>query len=530
MNWQRNRHVIERWFVEGKLELTTPASLSNGDDDPLVDLPIVVDALDGSALLTGSSLAGALRSYLEDFDPGSAVALFGGNRRDRDGAQSPLIVDDALGGKPVIELREGVAIDPTTRTSKEDQLYDRQLLRAGTTFDLSFELIVAENPYAEPEELARQRAANEKMKAGLARALEGLQRGDIRLGGRKRRGYGQCEVTEWRAWRYKLDDRAQVQAWLAHGRGDFPGYETPQWTWTASDGGAGIRGWNALAGAPDLSRLHKPFTLSATFNIDGAVLIRSGFEAESGPDVMHLESYRPEMKKAMPVMSGTSLAGVIRAQAARIARTVAGSDGKTVAEDFVNEMFGVMGQPKKTMTPEERRKLKKRASRVTIDESVIDGSKAIVQTRVKIDRFTGGAFESALFGEQPAFGGKFTMELALRPPPAPKSIDKPPAEMTPEEKAQAAANMKAHKAKQDAEAGLLLLVLKDLWTGFLPVGGSSSIGRGRLKGKEATIVVDGETWALKANGDGLKVTPPNGQAATKLNDYVTAFKAAMEGK
>ena len=31
----------------------------------------------------------------------------------------------------------------------------------------------------------------------------------------------------------------------------------------------------------------------------------------------------------------------------------------------------------------------------------------------------------------------------------------------------------------EAQAGLLLLVLKDLWSGDLPLGGESSVGRGR---------------------------------------------------
>ena len=34
-----------------------------------------------------------------------------------------------------------------------------------------------------------------------------------------------------------------------------------------------------------------------------------------------------------------------------------------------------------------------------------------------------------------------------------------------------------------------MLLLKDLWTGDLPVGGTSSIGRGRLQGKDVTITL-----------------------------------------
>lgn len=148
-------------------------------------------------------------------------------------------------------------------------------------------------------------------------------------------------------------------------------------------------------------------------------------------------------------------------------------------------------------------KKRARAGRVTVDESEITGpSRDIVQTRVKIDRFTGGAYESALFAEQPVFGGRFTLGLSLRAP-------------------------------TDAEVGLLLLVLKDLWTGFLPVGGSSSVGRGRLKGKEATIRYGDDTWRLDSvdgSAEAITVSSEKGAAATTLNGYVTAFTSAMGGQ
>lgn len=515
---RKNRGVIERWIIKGALELVTPTSLGNGDDDPLVDLPIVVDAWAGMPLLTGASLAGALRAYLADCGDGHAEALFGGARRDAEGAQSALIVEDALGSALRLELRDGVSIDPATRTAKDEERYDRQLLAAGTTFGLGFELIVTE------------RDDRAQLQAALATALAGLQQGDIRLGGRKRRGYGQCRVTSWQAWRYTFDEPADVAAWLAHGRADVAGGRQPDWTWAVAQGGKGIGDWPALAGASPRARDTHFLTLSATFDIDGAVLIRSGFETESGPDASHLRSHRHGQDAL--VLSGTSLAGVIRAQAGRIARTMAGPERRAVADELVNRMFGQMEQPQSDTTAAQRRKLNKRASRVTIDESeIVRGQKTglpqdIVQTRVKIDRFTGGAFESALFAEQPAFGGGFTLNLGLRLPTA--------AQLGLDVKGLTSDEVKALlQPYWEAEIGLLLLVLKDLWTGFLPVGGSSSVGRGRLKGRSATIIYDDRTWTLEATGEnsqGLTVTASDGIPAVKLNDYVTAFKNAMGGR
>ena len=70
-------------------------------------------------------------------------------------------------------------------------------------------------------------------------------------------------------------------------------------------------------------------------------------------------------------------------------------------------------------------------------------------------------------------------------------------------------------------------------TGFLPVGGSSSVGRGRLKGKEATIRYGDDTWRLDSvdgSAEAITVSSEKGAAATTLNGYVTAFTSAMGGQ
>ena len=158
---------------------------------------------------------------------------------------------------------------------------------------------------------------------------------------------------------------------------------------------------------------------------------------------------------------------------------------------FVERLFGYMP------TPREKHK-QKQISKVIFEEAIIEGDyRSLVQNRVAIDRFTGGAFESALFAEQPVFGGRATIQFAV-------------------------------KEADEAEIGLLLLVLKDLWTGYLPVGGEASVGRGRLQGQTAVIddTVTGKAWRLNAGADTLVV---EGNAAT-LEAYVTRFVQAMEGE
>lgn len=471
------RNIQQRWYVHGTLELLTPTHLSNGDDDPVIDLPIVTDPLEGRALLTGASLAGALRSYLGCFSYAPqaarkpAVVLFGAERQDNDGEQSNLIVDDALGIQPRIELRDGVAIDPRTRTARDGQKYDRQLLAAGTTFHVGFELPLS------------AKSVSAEMLSAFATALAGLQEGHIRLGGRKRRGYGRCTVRDWVVWQYDLTTGDGLACWLAHG------YGGDQWPRQGAWRGQDIRQHPAFAALDPLYNNHSAFSLNATLAIDGSLLIRSGFELDQAPDVSHLASWRNGQWQ--PVLTGTSLAGVLRHQGLRIAATVSGDDAK--AQSFVDHLFGCAPQTGSMV-----------ASRVTVAETVIEDAVELVQSRVAIDRFTGGALEAALFTEQPVFGGKVPIQLELFQP-------------------------------TEAEIGLLLLLFKDLWTGQTAVGGEASVGRGRLKGLAATLRYQRPggndlCWQLMAEVNNTDHIQWSGDNPAWLEQFVQAFCQEMEAR
>ena len=148
--WAANesRRIVKRIIVEGDLVLQTPAHLGNGDGDEVVDLPLLVDAVDGkSPLLLGTSIAGALRSYLAGYSDqayADSVTLFG-SEKSQEGLQSPLIVDDARGEYAGIERRDGVKLNAASRTAQDNALFDVQLWRAGTKFPLRVELLIYQN-------------------------------------------------------------------------------------------------------------------------------------------------------------------------------------------------------------------------------------------------------------------------------------------------------------------------------------------------------------------------------------------------
>jgi CRISPR/Cas system CSM-associated protein Csm3 (group 7 of RAMP superfamily) len=448
--WLNSRGLQERILVTGTLLLETPAHLGAGDSDGPLDVPLILDPLEGRALLPGTSLAGALRNYLAQIDGWSADQLFG-RVGDDESVGSWLIVDDALGGHPEVELRDGVEIDPKTRTAKDKKKFDIELLEAGTEFPLSLELLVPENS---PVYLRRASAT----------ALRGLETGAIRLGLRRRRGYGRCRVTRWKVRRYDLTMPKGMIAYLE------------------SDPSAEIAGGDicSLLGVAPLDEQPAPtLSLDGTFLMDGSLLIRSGFGDSDAPDFLHLHSRRAGKSAPVPVLSGTSLAGALRNRALRIVNTL-GKD-----PHIIPALFGC--------GPEDQgRKQPPKASRLWTEEAEIRDPLERVQTRVAIDRFTGGSFSSALFSEQPVF---------------------------PQSATRVHISFRVHEAK-DKDVGLVLLLLKDLWTGDLPLGGESSIGRGRLAGERAELLYDGARWVLADAGHGnIEV---NGDRE-KLEAFVRAF-------
>src|SRR5690606_3581072 len=127
------------------------------------------------------------------------------------------------------------------------------------------------------------------------------------------------------------------------------------------------------------------------------------------PDMVHLQSFRPDGgsgRKAQPVLPGTSVAGALRGRAGLIVRTLGADDER--AADLINGMFG----PDRVAAGHDAH-----ASRLEIREAVLHGGRSLVQSRVIIDRFTGGAYEFALFDEQQYFGtadSRVDIHLRLR--------------------------------------------------------------------------------------------------------------------
>lgn len=463
------RGMAARWVIIGQMTLKTATHLG-GEAGGFVDMAVLRDTKDGRPLLPGTSLAGALRGHLADVLGGyrskehrDVPVFFGAARSDDEGSQSPLIVFDSLGVTPAsqpVEIRDGVAIDPATGTAETHKKFDFELLPAGTLFPVRLELVVPDA------------ASEPKLLGCLAITLEGLQEGEISLGMRRSRGMGAAQTRKWRALRYDLTTPEGWLGWLTADHespipDDATAHESPRQAIQAAYPGLAF---------PSTKDQRERIVIDLALQLAGDLLVRSPAGDPTAPDVVHLHS------AGKPVLPGTSIAGALRAQALKIARLVRASWGD--GDEWIKQLFGPRFEKNRSSDSQEAN-----ASRLRISESFVESGVARRQARIAIDRFTGGVVQGALFDEEVQSGGDLSLRLELRKPSEP-------------------------------EIGLLLLVLKDLLSGDIPVGGAAAVGRGILKGEGRIRMADGTKHDIAAD---LRISE---ETKSFFNSLIQAFHEA----
>lgn len=480
------RELAARWHVAGALTLVTACHLGGAVDGPS-DMPVVRDAGTGRPVLAGTSIAGALRSHLSDLlvgyaqtEPASVQRLLGAERASDVGDQSPLVVHDALASlRPLLEIRDGVAIDGASGTAARNAKWDVELLPAGTTFELELELDVTVRG-------ARTRTRGEhelELLELLAAALGGFEAageecGAIALGSRSSRGLGRCRVDCWHVARRDLTD---ADGWIALACDDAAQVVA------AGSSAAGALG-TALDGRPlqlpTPSDARHVTQIDVELAFDGAVLVRSAPTTvdASAADAVQLSS------GGKPVMPGTSLTGALRAQAVRIARAI---DPATAAER-VESLFG--GAPSGSGGPGRRKRSAPRPSALRVSESDLSGGRPNRASRIRIDRFTRAVMRGALFDEEPLTGAALSVQLELR-----------------------------HSDGRDPPAlGLLLLAVRDLIDGLVPLGGTVAVGRGAIDPARSSATV------TFADGASTPLREPAEDAQARLDELVRALHRGAE--
>ena len=282
-----------------------------------------------------------------------------------------------------------------------------------------------------------------------------LQTG-IRVGALTRRGFGKIVCEEVMLYDYDFSDVKNVQAWLLHT------FDKP-----------------IISGEPvkidETKKLAETdFVMELSLNIKTSLLVRSDDFEESD----YKEFIKKEKDKKTPVSSvqmksldsfvipGPSVRGVIKNRAVKILRALNIYD-----EGKLNDLFGYASEDGQSQR-----------GRVITEEVYFDNAENYPQSRNRIDRFTGGTVDGALMTNFPVLQKKtsdiLTMKIVV-------------------------------EDCNETEAGLMLLVAKDICTGQVAFGGEKSIGRGVMNGVEVKVDYQGKTYGISCGGEKIIVSPGN---------------------
>jgi CRISPR/Cas system CSM-associated protein Csm3 (group 7 of RAMP superfamily) len=476
-----------------RLVARSPLHVGSGDAGLATDLPLNRDA-EGRWYVPGTQIAGRLREVATrlapalGWDPCTALdgpearrstctcrvcSLLGSRGQKLEagdpepGASALWCFDAPLegAGTGASLVRDGVGIDRRSGGPAADAgaLYDAEWIPAGAAFGLRLELA---------------RGAPRDAEDTLALALSEWAAGRGRVGGGAARGGGAFELEAMSFRRAELDTADGLLDFLRAPSPRERGREEPAWLKERTETLRAVvapRAAGAGGGTPLPEAAVGHFAeLSFELAFAGPVLVNDPAGA-----LAHGVSFAPVVAGpgwTDPVLPGSSLRGVLRAQVERIARTVAThSGGADLAvrcpacdpfnrkkesalrscADLAEAREKAGEEPPRECAACELFGSTRQGSRLWIEDSPLSNGPPTYRLRdfVAIDRFTGGALDGAKFDALPLYGARFRACLLL------------------------------WNAKP-CELGALALALRDLHDGLATLGahGSKGFGRAAVEG------------------------------------------------
>ena len=453
-------------IAEGELVLDAPLLIGSGgsEEGNQIDIHVLRDK-DGIPYIPGTSLAGVLRAFVEADDAKTGALIFGTPQDSHGKAalelQSAISLYDVQLSDAKTIVRDGVSLDGATGVALAHHKFDYEAIDSGAHGPFRMEII-----------LRGIHAEYEKDIKKVLERLRGRLLGGFYLGARTTKGFGRVHLKDIRVDTYDFSNPKDVISWLRPKRANAEDHaeyigDTEKRVYAESD-----------------------FVIDADFAIAHSLIIRdydkSARDAASH-DETSISAVMKRDSRGNYIIPGTSLKGVLRHRAAYIVRQLGSTGDFDAAEAFVERMMGPSPETMKKHPNEAKKR-----SDFVVDEAVI--SQGVIeadQSRNRIDRFTGGTIDTALFTTKPIW-----------------------------QKNHGESVVRLHFGVKDAEeweAGLALLLLKDLWLGRTAIGGEKSIGRGTLEGVSATVSYLGDTWTIQ------KGEPVDEESAEFMQEFVSAL-------
>lgn len=320
-----------RYWVEAQCR--TPLRTGGADGD----VEAVLTDSDGHPFVQGSSLAGAMRSWIEGKNQlGLTEALFGSQKQ----AGHLMVSDARFSPETERSLRPRLRIDGATGSAAQGGKFDVAQVNAGSRF--SFELTWLGDKQSSPE------------LAAVEQSLSAMNQGIICLGAQKSNGFGRVSLSVGK-YVYDMAQEQDRKAWL------------------------------------DDKICGKPLNLPEVKNVDRVIFTLTGradsllvkAAAAKRKDGRTVTQNLEENGRA--VLPGSSIKGVVRARAELIVR----STGRP--EELVEDLFG------RGAKGDDQGKL----GRIRFEDVYMGAAQKQRISRIRINRFTGGVMRGGLFQEEP---------------------------------------------------------------------------------------------------------------------------------
>ena len=447
------RNITSRLIITGNLVSITPIHVGGLGGNAQTDMALAINGK-GEYYIPGTSLAGALREWMGS-DSKLANALWGYQdvKSDRGHASFVLVEDASIQAKA--EIRDGVGIDRYYGTAAEHFKFDRAILPRGSRIPL--EITIEQNPHEDWE----------ISKAEWFNLLEALQNKEIRFGAAKTRGLGLVKLEDLKILDQNLSTRQGILDTL-RGKG------------TGTTLGA-LSNQSVTSNHPQLH-------IEIQWQPVSPVMVKA--EADGiAVDILPLVSANGSNLSF--VIPGSSIKGSLRSQTERIMRTVLNKQTDNTGnsrKDFQNQLEQVdlirhiFGAAAKTVNGEQVGNIgalsaddcyasrdiseqqwlavtsaqNESGLRTSLDAANLNSTQQAFH--VAIDRWTGGAADGFLYSNLEPMG-----------------VSWQPIHLT--------INFRRIKEQSDylPAIALILLTLRDLSMGKIPLGYGTNRGMGAIK-------------------------------------------------
>jgi CRISPR/Cas system CSM-associated protein Csm3 (group 7 of RAMP superfamily) len=392
---------LRRWRITGFLAVDSPLHVGSGERllvrqradgvagrEPAEAEYSAVFTVNNRPAIPGTGFKGALRAWAEQnlgADCQERVNRCFGFVTGNDARAGQVVFSDLVGyqdppagGQPIDATRRtclavSVVIDPVTRTAMDGLLYQEEYVPPGGRFSLVID--------------GQQPVEDDDLCGFLLGVLTTASRVGLRLGANTANGWGRCRFDTLQA------SEMDPARWLAQGC-------TAMWCTSLVP--------RPVQATRVALRIAERLEVRIRIKFDGPVLVRDHNAADGASNKL-----RMMRRNNAPYLPASSVRGVLRAQAARIWRTIADGDNgipleSSVAADnpeILHPFFKLWG------TAGWRSPIGVSDFHLVPD----DNSEPYDQTLVSIDRFTGGSANQHLFTAStwygPTFEGTVTIDL-----------------------------------------------------------------------------------------------------------------------